>query len=149
MTGFWLTQIVPPAGCHPFFADTDLPVAEADITHRQHTTIETVFSDLIDGPVAHMPSGRFGANSAWVLCAAVAHTLPRATGVLASAANAIAHGATPRRRIINIPARLAQLNADRSCTYPVTGNGHSIGLPCGATPSGTVRHYQQQADHPP
>lgn len=93
---------------HPFFTNTDLPVAEADITHRQHAIIETVFSDLIDGPLAHIPSGRFGANSAWVLCAAIAHNLLRATGVLAGAANAVARGATLRRRIVNIPARLAR-----------------------------------------
>ena len=36
--------------------NTDLPVAEADVTHRQHAIIETVFSDLIDGPLAHIPS---------------------------------------------------------------------------------------------
>ena len=68
---------------HPFFTNTDLPVDAADITHRQHAIIETVFADLIDGPLAHMPSGRFGANSAWVLCAAIAHNLLRAAGVLA------------------------------------------------------------------
>src|SRR6201991_568413 len=48
---------------HPFFTNTDLPTAEADITHRQHAIIETVFSDLIDCPLAHIPSGHFGANS--------------------------------------------------------------------------------------
>ena len=68
---------------HPFFTNTDLPVDQADITHRQHAIIETVFADLIDGPLAHIPSGRFGANSAWVLCAAIAHNLLRAAGVLA------------------------------------------------------------------
>ena len=68
---------------HPFFTNSDLPVADADITHRRHAIIETVFADLIDGPLAHMPSGRFGANSAWVLCAAIAHNLLRAAGVLA------------------------------------------------------------------
>ncbi len=41
---------------HPFFTNTDLPVADADITHRQHAIIETVFADLIDGPLAHIPS---------------------------------------------------------------------------------------------
>ena len=40
---------------HPFFTDTDEPVAAADITHRHHAIIDTVFSDLIDGPLAHMP----------------------------------------------------------------------------------------------
>ena len=93
---------------HPFFTDTDEPVAAADITHRRHAIIETVFADLIDGPLAHMPSGRFGANSAWILCAAIAHNLLRAAGVLAGAANAVARGATLRRRIVNIPARLAR-----------------------------------------
>ena len=52
---------------HPFLINTEPPVAEADITHRRHAIIETVFADLIDGPLAHMPSGRFGANSAWIL----------------------------------------------------------------------------------
>jgi Transposase DDE domain group 1 len=93
---------------HPFFTNTDLPVAEADVTHRQHAIIETVFADLIDGPLAHMPSGCFGANAAWVLCAAIAHNLLRAAGVLAGAANAVARGMTLRRRIVNIPARLAR-----------------------------------------
>ena len=55
---------------HPFFTDTDDPAPAADIAHRRHAIIETVFADLIDGPLAHMPSGRFGANSAWILCAA-------------------------------------------------------------------------------
>ncbi len=93
---------------HPFFTNTDLPTADADITHRQHAIIETVFSDLIDGPLAHIPSGHFGANSAWVLCAAIAHNLLRATGVLAGGAQAVARGATLRRKIVNIPARLAR-----------------------------------------
>ena len=41
---------------HPFFTDSTEPVTEADITHRRHAIIETVFADLIDGPLAHMPS---------------------------------------------------------------------------------------------
>ncbi|BBY98067.1 transposase [Mycolicibacterium fallax] len=93
---------------HPFFTDTDEPIDAADITHRRHAIIETVFADLIDGPLAHMPSGRFGANSAWILCAAIAHNLLRAAGVLAGATNAVARGSTLRRRIVNIPARLAR-----------------------------------------
>jgi hypothetical protein len=93
---------------HPFFTNTDLPADQADITHRQHAIIETVFADLIDGPLAHIPSGRFGANSAWVLCAAIAHNLLRAAGVLAGDHQTRARGSTLRRRIINIPARLAR-----------------------------------------
>jgi Transposase DDE domain group 1 len=93
---------------HPFFTDSTEPVAEADITHRRHAIIETVFADLIDGPLAHMPSGRFGANSAWILCAAIAHNLLRAAATLAGEQHAAARGATLRRKIVNIPARLAR-----------------------------------------
>ncbi len=93
---------------HPFFTNTDLPTAQADITHRQHAIIETVFADLIDGPLAHPPSGRFGANSAWIPCAAIAHNLLRAAGVLAGDQHTRARGSTLRRRIVTVPARLAR-----------------------------------------
>jgi len=93
---------------HPFLTNTDLPVEQADITHRQHAIIETVFADLIDGPLAHLPSGRFGANSAWILCAAIAHNLLRAAGVLAGDQHTRARGSTLRRKIVNVPARLAR-----------------------------------------
>ncbi len=93
---------------HPFFTDSTEPVAEADITHRRHAIIETVFADPIEGPLAHMPSGRFGANSAWILCAAIAHNLLRAAATLAGEQHPIARGATPRPKIVNIPARLAR-----------------------------------------
>ena len=93
---------------HPFFTNTEAPVEQADITHRQHAIIETVFADLIDGPLAHIPSGRFGANSAWILCAAIAHNLLRAAGILADDQHTRARGSTLRRRIVNVPARLAR-----------------------------------------
>jgi hypothetical protein len=41
---------------HPFVTNSDLPTAEADITHRRHAIIETTFADLIDGPLARIPS---------------------------------------------------------------------------------------------
>jgi hypothetical protein len=93
---------------HPFLTNSTLPTAEADIVHRRHAIIETVFADLIDGPLAHLPSGHFGANSAWVLCAAIAHNVLHAAGTLAGKAYAVARGATLRRRIITVPARLAR-----------------------------------------
>jgi len=93
---------------HPFLTNTALPVAEADITHRRHAVIETVFADLIDGPLAHMPSSRFGANSAWILCAGIAHNLLRAAGVLAGGPHGRARGSTLRRKIVNVPARLTR-----------------------------------------
>ena len=93
---------------HPFFTDSTEPLTDADITHRRHAIIETVFADLIDGPLAHIPSGRFAANCAWVLCAAIAHNLLRAAATLIDKRYAVARGATLRRKIINVPARLAR-----------------------------------------
>lgn len=93
---------------HPFFTNSDESTADADITHRRHAIVETTFADLIDGPLARMPSGRFGANSAWVLCAGIAHNLLRAAATLAGGPHAVARGATLRRKIVNIPARLTR-----------------------------------------
>ncbi len=93
---------------HPFFTNSTEPITDADLTHRRHAIIETVFADLIDGPLAHIPSGRFGANSAWVLCAAIAHNLLRAAAILAGGRHGKARGATLRRTLVNIPGRLAR-----------------------------------------
>ena len=93
---------------HPFLTNNQEPVAEADITHRQHAIIETVWADLIDGPWAHQPSGLFPANAAWAILAAITHNLLRAAGTLAGAAHAVARGATLRARLVNVPARLAR-----------------------------------------
>lgn len=41
---------------HPFMTNSESPIAQADITHRRHAIIETTFADLIDGPLAHIPS---------------------------------------------------------------------------------------------
>jgi hypothetical protein len=92
---------------HAFLTDTDLSTVDADLTHRAHASIELVFADLIDGPLAHLPSGRFAANAAWLTCAAITHNLIRAAGALAGGPHTRARAATIRRQIINIPARVA------------------------------------------
>jgi hypothetical protein len=45
-----LDALFPVWRYHPFFTDNTEPVADADITHRQHAIVESVFADLIDGP---------------------------------------------------------------------------------------------------
>lgn len=101
-------ELFPVWRHHPFLTNSDEATAHADITHRRHAIIETVFADLIDGPLAHLPSGSFAANSAWAICAQISHNLLRAAGHLASPAHAVARGATLRTQIINVPARLAR-----------------------------------------
>ena len=94
---------------HPFFTDNAEPTAQADITHRGHAICETVWSDLIDGPWAHQPSGSFAANTAWSILAAICHNLLRAAGTLTGAPRyAVARGATLRGHLIDVPARLAR-----------------------------------------
>ena len=93
---------------HPFLTNSSEPTAQADITHRQHAIIETVWSDLIDGPWAHQPSGRFPANAAWAILAAITHNLLRAAGTLTGPRYAVARGATLRTHLIAVPARLAR-----------------------------------------
>ena len=94
---------------HPFFTNSPESTTEADITHRRHAICETVWSDLIDGPWAHQPSGIFAANTAWCILAAICHNLLRAAGTLTGTTRyTTARGATLRTHLINIPARLAR-----------------------------------------
>jgi hypothetical protein len=58
--------------------------------------------------MAHMPSGSFAANAAWLTLAAIAHNLTRATGALASRFHAKARTGTLRRHLITVPARIAR-----------------------------------------
>ncbi len=102
-----LDELFPVWRYHPFLTNSDEPTTDADITHRRHAIIETVFADLIDGPLAHLPSGKFAANSAWAICAGITHNLLRAAGTLAGPALAVARGATLRRQIVTVPARIA------------------------------------------
>jgi hypothetical protein len=111
-------ELFPVWRYHPFFTNSTEPVTDADITHRQHAIIESVFADVIDGPLAHLPSARFAANSAWALCAAITHNLLRAAGTLTSSRHALARGATLRRQIVTVPARLTRPQRRRVLHLP-------------------------------
>ena len=90
---------------HAFVTNSTLTTVEADERHRDHAIIEQVIAELKDGPLAHLPSGNYAANAAWVGFAALSFNLARAASI--AAAMATARWATLRRRIITIPARLA------------------------------------------
>jgi len=59
-----------------------------------------VLADWTDGPLAHLPSGSFPANAAWLALAAISHNLLRAAGSLASLAYGKARGAPRERRTL-------------------------------------------------
>jgi hypothetical protein len=92
---------------HAFFTTSDLDTVTADTTHRGHAIIEQVFADLKGSALAHLPSGRFASNSAWLVLASIAFNLTRAAGAIAGGRHARVTTATIRRRIITIPARIA------------------------------------------
>ena len=93
---------------HAVFTDSPLPMLDAEAAHRQHAVVEQVIADLKGGPLAHLPSGKFTANAAWLVLAAIAFNLTRAAGCLASAFHARAATATLRAQLIGVPARLAR-----------------------------------------
>ncbi len=98
---------------HAFFTTTsknDMDTVAADKTHRAHAIIEQVHADLKAGPLAHLPSGVFTANSAWLVLAVIAFNLTRTAGVIADKAGRLARAttATIRRTLIHVPARLAR-----------------------------------------
>jgi hypothetical protein len=93
---------------HAIFTDSPFVMLQAEEHHRGHAQAEQVFADWSDGPLAHLPSGSFPANAAWLALAAISCNLLRAAGTLASLACAKARGATLRRDLINVAARTAR-----------------------------------------
>jgi hypothetical protein len=96
---------------HAFFTTTapdDLDTVTADQTHRRHAIIENVHADLKASALAHLPSGVFNANAAWLVCAVMAFNLTRAAATVThTPALAKAATATIRRKLIHVPARIA------------------------------------------
>jgi hypothetical protein len=92
---------------HAFFTTSELDTVTADKTHRQHAIIEQINADLKDSALAHLPSGVFTANAAWLVLATIAFNLSRAIGTLAGTELGKARSGTIRRKLINIPARIS------------------------------------------
>jgi hypothetical protein len=101
-------ELFPAWRYHPVFTDSPFQMLQAEGHHRDHAVVEQVFADWTDGPMAHLPSGSFAANAAWLTCAAISANLIRAAGCLASALHARARGATIRRDLIDVAARAAR-----------------------------------------
>jgi hypothetical protein len=98
-------ELFPAWRHHAVFTNSPLVLAQAEADHRRHAIIEQVIADLKNGPLAHLPSGNFNANGAWLVLAAMAFNVTRAAGALASRFHAKATTATIRRHLINVPAR--------------------------------------------
>jgi DDE family transposase len=105
---------------HAFFTTSGLDTVTADATHRGHAIIEQVNSDLKNSALAHLPSGRFAANSAWLVCAVMAFNLTRAAATIAGGRLARATTATIRRTLIAVPARISRSARRLTLHLPLT-----------------------------
>jgi hypothetical protein len=95
---------------HAFFTTVDrnrFDTVAADHMHRKHAIIEQINAELKNGALAHMPSGVFNANAAWVAIAAITHNLLRAAAGLIGGRMTKVRAQTLRTRIIGVPARVA------------------------------------------
>jgi hypothetical protein len=101
-------ELFPVWRHHAVFTDSPFELVQAEGQHRDHAVVEQVFADVTSGPLAHLPSGVFTANAAWLSIAAMAHNLLRAAGALASLPFAKARAATIRRDLIAVAARTAR-----------------------------------------
>ena len=101
-------ELFPVWRHHAVLTDSPFELVQAEGQHRGHAIVEQVFADVTSGPLAHLPSGHFAANAAWLSIAAMAHNLLRAAGALASLAFAKARAATIRRDLIAVAARTAR-----------------------------------------
>src|SRR3954447_6334486 len=108
---------------HAFFTTADpqlLDTVAADKTHRGHAIIEQVHADLKNSALAHLPSGVFTANAAWLVLAVIAFNLTRAAATLTGPDLAKATTATVRRKLITVPTRIAS-SARRLVLHLPTG----------------------------
>ena len=95
---------------HAFFTTVDqdrFDTVAADHIHRRHAIIEQINAELKNGALAHMPSGVFNANAAWLAVAAITHNLLRAAAGVVGGRMGKVRAQTLRTRIISVPARIA------------------------------------------
>ena len=91
---------------HAIFTDRDGDMLELEADHRHHAVVELAIRDLKAGGLAHVPSGMFTANAAWLALAVLAHNLGRWTLAAAGDRWSTATTETLRTKLVSMPARL-------------------------------------------
>jgi len=93
---------------HAFITDRTGPTIELEADHRRHAVVEDTIRDLKYGVgLNHLPSGRFGANAAWLALNVMAHNLARWTSRLGLNETIIATD-TLRRHHLRTPGRITR-----------------------------------------
>ena len=96
----------------------DLVQVEAD--HRRHAVVEQRIAELKSAGLAHLPSGKFMANAAWLALAVMAHNLGRAVGRLAGGDLERATSGTLQRAIFTAPGRMVSSGRRRHLRLPAS-----------------------------
>jgi|BarGraIncu01121A_1022015.scaffolds.fasta_scaffold24893_1 Transposase DDE domain group 1 len=93
---------------HAFITDREGPTLALEADHRRHAEIENAIRDLKYGmALNHLPSGKFGANGAWLAVQVIAHNLARWTARIGLGAG-IVTTKTLRRRLFALAGRLTR-----------------------------------------
>ena len=93
---------------HAFITDRDGETLELEADHRRHAEVENAIRDLKYGVgLNHLPSGRFGANAAWLAVQVMAHNLARWTARI-GLGEQIVTTKTLRRRFFALAGRLTR-----------------------------------------
>ena len=93
---------------HAFLTNRTDAIELVEAEHRQHAVVELAIRDLKDQALAHFPSGKFLANAAWTVIAALAHNLLRWTTMIGLPDTVIPTARTFRRRLLTVPGRITR-----------------------------------------
>ena len=93
---------------HAFLTNRTEALELVESEHRQHAVVELAIRDLKDQALAHFPSGKFLANAAWTVIAALAHNLLRWTTLIGLPDTVIPTARTFRRRLLTVPGRITR-----------------------------------------
>jgi hypothetical protein len=93
---------------HAFLTNRTDAIELVETEHRGHAVVELAIRDLKDQGLAHFPSGKFLANAAWTVIAALAHNLLRWTTLIGLPDTTIPTARTLRRRLLTVPGRITR-----------------------------------------
>jgi Transposase DDE domain group 1 len=103
---------------HAFITDREGEMVELEADHRRHAEIENTIRDLKYGVgLNHLPSGRFGANAAWLAFNVMAHNLARFSTRL-GLGDTLITTETLRRRYLSVPGRVTRSARRRTVHLP-------------------------------
>ena len=93
---------------HAFITDREGGTLHLEADHRRHAEVENAIRDLKYGMgLNHLPSGRFGANAAWLALNVMAHNLTRWVSRIGLGEDLVATKSV-RRRHFTVPGRLVR-----------------------------------------